>query len=150
MSNFVPNTISKIKPSEPEWLNRKIKAMLKKQNRLYKKYKKNGFNEDDKLALEVYRSECAKAIEKSKQNHLYDLGNKLANKCTGQKTYWKIINNFLNKSKIPRIPPLLVDNNFVINCKKKAYLFNNYFVAQCQPFISNSLLPPPNPLTQEN
>ena len=149
MSNFVPNSLSKIKPSEPEWLNRKIKAMLKKQNRLYKKYKRNGFNEDDKLALEVYRSECAKYIETSKQNHLHDLGNKLANKCTGQKTYWKIVNNFLNKSKIPRIPPLLVDNKFVINCKEKASLFNNYFVAQCQPFISNSFLPPPNPLTRE-
>ena len=34
MSNYVPNDLRKIKPSEPEWLNRNIKAMLKKQNRL--------------------------------------------------------------------------------------------------------------------
>ena len=117
------NALSKIKPSEPEWLNNKIKAMLKKQNRHYKKYKKYGFKEEDKLALESYRSECAQAIEKSKQNYLLNLGNKLANKSTGQKTYWKIVNNLLNKCKIPRIPPLLVTNKFVINCKKKSYSF---------------------------
>ena len=55
-SNFVPNKIIRIKPSEPEWLHRKITNMLKKQNRSYKKYKNNGFWEE--------------AVEKSKQNYL--------------------------------------------------------------------------------
>ena len=147
MSNFVPNGISKIKPSEPDWINRKIKAMLKKQNRIYKKLKRHGFREEDKISLNLYRTECAKAIEISKHNYLSDLGNKLADKNTGQKTYWKIVNKFLNNCKIPRIPPLLVDNEFIMNCDEKALLFNKYFVSQCQPFESNSVLPPPNLLT---
>ena len=28
---------------------------------------------------------------------------------TGPKTYWSILKRFLNKTKIPTIPPLLVD-----------------------------------------
>ena len=32
MSNFVPNKTIRIKPTEPEWLNRDIKKMLKKKN----------------------------------------------------------------------------------------------------------------------
>ena len=62
MSNFVPNETIKIKPAEPEWLNRDIKTMLKKQNRIYRKYKNNGFKEVDKVSLDLYRKECAEAI----------------------------------------------------------------------------------------
>ena len=141
MSNFVPNKTTRIKPSEPEWLNREIKNMLKKQNRIYKKYKNNGFREIDKIALDLFRKECAETIEKSKQNYLLNLSSKLADNCTGQKSYWKIVNNLLNKCKIPRIPPLLVSAKFITSCKEKATLFNNFFVAQCQPFQNTSKLP---------
>ena len=115
--------------------------MLKKQNRIYKNYKNNGFKEVDKVSLGLYRKECAEAIEKSKQNYLSKLGAKLADNSTGQKTYWKIVNNLLNKCKVPRIPPLLTADKFIINCKEKAVIFNNFFVAQCQPFRNTSVLP---------
>ena len=82
MSNFVPNKTIRIKPSEPEWLNQKIKNMLKKQNRIYKKYKNNGFREVEKVSLDLYRNECAEAIRNSKQNYLAKLGAKLADNCT--------------------------------------------------------------------
>ena len=62
MSNFVPNRTIRIKPSEPEWLNRQIKNMLKKQNRINKKYKKHGFKEVDNVSLHLDRNECAEAI----------------------------------------------------------------------------------------
>ena len=135
MSNFVLNRTIRIKPSEPEWLNRKIKNMLKKQNRIYRKYKNNGFREVDKVSLDLYRNECKEAVE---QNYLAKL---CADNCTGQKTYWKIVNNLLNKCKVPRIPPLLIADKFVTSCKEKAVLFNNFFVAQCQPFRNTSALP---------
>ena len=147
MSTFVPNKTIKITPSAPEWLNQDIKNMLKKQNRIFKKYKKNGFREIDEVPLDLYRKECAEAIEKSKKKYLLKLGDKLTNNSTGQKSYWKIVNNLLNKCKIPRIPPLLIADKFVTCCKEKATLFNNFFVAQCQPFQNTSDIPvflPPN------
>ena len=58
-----------------------------------------------------------------------------------QKTYWKILNKFLNKCKIPRIPPLLVNSNFIVNCHEKAKIFNDFFAAQCTPFTNDSVLP---------
>ena len=125
MSNFVPNRIVTIKPSEREWFSSGIKIMLKKQNRL----------------IDIHREECAESIEKSKQNYFLNLGRKLANNRTGQKSYWKIVNNLLNKCKIPRIPPLLISDKYVTSCKEKASLFNNFFVAQCQPIPNASVLP---------
>ena len=70
------------------------------------------------------------------------LGNKLHNSHHKDKIYWKILNKVINKSKAPKVPPLLVDNHFIIDCKEKASLFTSYFCKQCTPIVSNSVLPP--------
>ena len=46
------------------------------------------------------------------------------------KTYWSIINKFLNKNKIPNILPLLVNNKLVSDFHKKTELFNRHFAEQ--------------------
>ena len=48
---------------------------------------------------------------------------------------------------MPNIPPLLMNNKFIVNCKAKAVAFNNYFVTQCKPFVDDSVLPAFNYLT---
>ena len=91
--------------------------------------------------MDRLRNECYEVIKNAKERYLRDLGAKLANPTTGQKSYWKILNKFLNKCKIPRIPPLFVQNKFITNCKEKAAIFNNFFSTQCTPFENNSVLP---------
>ena len=51
------------------------------------------------------------------------------------------MNKFLNKCKVPRIPPIAVHDKFITNCKEKAKMFNDYFSSQCTPFVNNSELP---------
>ena len=63
-----------------------------------------------------------------------------------KKTYWKILKNLINKSKAPKIPPLKVNDKFVMDCKEKAELFNGLFANQCKPNINDSRLPPFVPL----
>ena len=46
----------------------------------------------------------------------------------------------MNKCKAPKIPPLLVNNLFVINCKEKAKLFTDFVFQQCKPVINDSFL----------
>ena len=141
MSNFVPNEVRTVRPQEPEWLNRNIKKMLKKQNMIFKKYKRNGYKDEDKANLELVKKDCQEAIELAKDRYLKNLGAKLADPTTGPKSYWKILNKFLNKCKIPRIPPLFVLNKFVTDCKDKANIFNNFFSSQCTPISNDSQLP---------
>ena len=141
MSNYVPNEQKIFGSREPEWFNRNIKSLLRKQNKLYKKYKRNGFKNDDKISLENVKLECSTAISTAHENYLIQQGNKLADSTTAKKTYWKILNKFLNKKNIPRIPPLLFNNKFIINCKEKAKVFNEYFISQCTPFDNDSSLP---------
>ena len=51
------------------------------------------------------------------------------------------------KCKVPRIPPLFVRNTFIIICKEKASVFNNFYISRCTPFLNDSPLPALNFLT---
>ena len=70
------------------------------------------------------------------------MSQKLIDPSTEPKTYWKIINRFVNNKKTPIIPPLLVSNKIVSNFSEKANLFNKFFASQCTPLENNSSLPP--------
>ena len=81
--------------------------------------------------------------------YLKNLGNKVNDPSTSQKTYWKVINRVMNKCRAPKIPPLLVNNMFILNCREKAKLFNDHFSKQCRPITTSSVLLPLNPLTDK-
>ena len=48
----------------------------------------------------------------------------------------------MNRSKAPKIPPLTIDNKFILDCKEKATLFTKFFCKQCTTVLSDSVLPP--------
>ena len=77
MSNFIPNEVKRFIPRDPPWINKHLKTMLKRKNRLFKNYKKHGYKDDDQLRLDSFRNDCQKAVEKAKIDYLTMLGNKL-------------------------------------------------------------------------
>ena len=40
------------------------------------------------------------------------------------------------------MPPLIIDNRFVVDCKETVKLFTTFFCKQCTPILTNSVLPP--------
>ena len=64
----------------------------------------------------------------------------------GTKPYWSILKNFLNNKKVPIIPSLFHENEFVTDFEKKAELFNSFFAKQCS-LISNDCRLPPDSIT---
>ena len=141
MTNFIPNDIKKIIPRDPPWISKQLKSKLNKKNRLYENYKKHGYQPDDKIRLDRFREDCHNAIKEAKTNYSNLLGNKLNDSDTPQKSYWKIISRVMNKCRAPKVPPLLDDGKFVLDCKEKARLFNKHFAAQCTPLSNDSSLP---------
>ena len=77
----------------------------------------------------------------AKMSYLANLGDKLNSANTSQKSYWKIINRVMNKCRAPKIPPLLANNLFILNCKEKAKHFNDFFSQQCKPIVNSNVLP---------
>ena len=69
------------------------------------------------------------------------MGNILGNPGTSQKSYWKIINRVLNKCRAPKIPPLLINNQVILDCREKLKHFNEFFSQQCKPITNSSVLP---------
>ena len=61
--------------------------------------------------------------------------NKINSKC-----YWSILKSFLNNKKIPSIPPLVHNSQFVVSFKEKSELFNSFFAKQCAHIETGSNL----------
>ena len=97
MNNFVPSSSLSSQSDEPKWITKDIKNLMRKQKKIYKKYRVNGFKEDDKANVDRIQNECFLAVRDSREKYLKSLGNILIDKKTGRKTYWSIINTFLNR-----------------------------------------------------
>ena len=46
----------------------------------------------------------------------------------------------MNICRAPKMPPLLVNNFFILNCKEKAKYFNVFFSQQCKHIVNISVL----------
>ena len=73
----------------------------------------------------------SEAITKAKGKYLSSLGNKLNDPQTGAESYWSILNKFLQKKKIPLIPPICLNGTLITKICEKITLFNTFFADQC-------------------
>ena len=140
-NNYCPNKIITCHDKEPPWMTDGIKKLLNEKESVYKQYVMNGFQNEDKINLKKKQKECSLAITAAKELYLINEGNKLNDPLLGTKKYWSILNRFLNKIKVPLIPPIIHEGNFITDTLMKADLFNNYFSSQCIPIINDSQLP---------
>ena len=141
MANFVPNETKRFVRRDPPWITKTLKTLLDRKNRIFKNYKRHGYKEEDKSRVDAIRIEYQKAVENAKSSYLSLMGDKDNKPGTSQKSYWKIINRIMNKCRAPKVPPLLINNQFILNCKEKAKHFNDFFSQQCKTILNNSVLP---------
>ena len=139
--NFIPHESIKCSHKDPPWTNKEIKSALRYQNRLHKKYISGGRTEYDKIDLQNNTNLVSNLITTTKDSYFINLGKKLNDPQTSPKTYWSILKRFLNKTKIPTIPPLLVNGTFKTDFRKKAGIFNTFFADQCSIINNESVLP---------
>ena len=121
-----------------------IESQIKERSYLTKTYYKYGKRKSDIEKLIVKTNECEEIVSAAKDKYIIQICEKLNDPITAPKTYWKIINRFLNNKKIPAIPPLLINGEIIQNfLKKHLFLINvlrlnvlHYKIqAVYQPFI---------------
>ena len=130
--NFIPHKTKIFDCKYPEWMNSFIISSLKKRTKYTKRFHKNPSRYNKEL-LNNEANECRRLIIQAKEKHIAKMSTKLDNPNTVPKTYWSIISRFLNKRKMPAIPPILADGKLVSDFKIKSELFNSHFAAQCTP-----------------
>ena len=130
-----------MRPREAPWMTQAIKKFLKKKNRAYKNFIKNGMPDDKSAGMQQMVENGRRMIEEAKRNYFLKVGRTLANPETSKKTYWSLLNNVLHKARIPIIPPLLENNSCITDFSEKAQVFNDYFMLQCSTIDTGSILP---------
>ena len=122
--NFIPHKTLKCDYKTPDWMDKSITLSLRKRSKLTKRYYANPTDYNKEMLLHQV-SECTKLMVEAKDKHLAKLSSKIDNPDTAPKTYWSIINRFLN------------NNDF----EKKAELFNNHFASQSSLVKNASTIP---------
>ena len=118
MSNFIPNEIVTIDDRDPPWINNKIKSLIKNKTEYFKNCVKPN-NPESIRHFEQMQDTLRKSIEISKQKYYFKLSRKLAVNKINPKCYWSILKSFLNNKKIPCIPLLIHNDQFVVDFKEK-------------------------------
>ena len=118
-----------------------IKNKIKLKNNLYCQCMKHQTQIRSLLKVEDLRIEISNLITKSKEKYYQRINAKLNDPSLSNKTYWSILKTFYNGKKVPIIPPLFINNKFVTDFQEKANAFNSFFVKQCSPIASSSVLP---------
>ena len=126
---------------DPPWITNKIRKMIDQKNLIFQNYLRNGRTIADLENVRQASTYLNTAIQDSKNAHFDRLSRKLSSPKTAPKSYWSILKYFYCDKKIPIIPHLLCNNEYITDFKSKADIFNNYFSNQCSLLNNTSTLP---------
>ena len=124
ISNYILHEIIICNDRDPPWINDNIKKLINVKNRACAPYRLNKNNSSTFQHFQFLQSRLNSLIEKSKLKCYARLSKKLLDPATSPKSYWSILKIFLNNKEIPCIPPLLHENKFIIDFRRKAEIFN--------------------------
>ena len=128
LSNFIPHETIVCDDKDPPWFNRTIKSLIQEKKDTFNKYRKNKNNIQLLQHLRILQEKLNSFIGVSKQNYYSRMSAKLTKFHKSSKAYWSLLKTFLNNKKIPLIPPLYHQGDFITNFKIKAELFNSFLL----------------------
>ena len=126
--NFILHETITCDDKKPPWFNKNIINLIKNKTIFYKSHTANENSADKKEAIKALQNKLTSTI---KSEYYSKLLMKLSNPETSSKIYWFILKSFVNDKKIPIIPSLNHNGNFVTTFRQKAEIFNSYFAEQC-------------------
>ena len=141
MKNFIPFDDRIVRPKEPPWITKNIKAFYNRYKKKFKTFTRNGSPANQKQQIDSMRQEYTILVDKSQEKYLKSLGDILANPQTGAKKYWSALKKLLKKNLASIIPPILHNNIFTTDIEEKCSIYNNYFKDQCKTIVTDSTVP---------
>ena len=102
-----------------------------------KEYIWSGMRHNEYIRLENLTTKLSSLIRDTKTEYHNMLAANMVNPSTIAKTYWSILKTFANGRKVPVIPLLLINDEFISDFKTKANYFNRFFNQQCTAISKN-------------
>ena len=125
----IPTKNVTIQPRDLPWINNNIRRLMRKKDRLFKKYKKNR-NNSNYVNFKRARNDVKHNLRNAKQEYSDSLTKKLKTSNLSSQDYWKTLKSFIKPSQNITIPPLFHENIYVADNDGKANILNNYFAEQ--------------------
>ena len=135
----IPNKIVTVRAGEPSWISSKIKKLIRKRKRLYRKYKRNP-TMDNQSKYKSLRNSIVNLIRTAKHSYYTNLSRKISDGNISGREFWKLTKLLLG-NKQSTIPPICHNGQFFYDNCEKAELFNIFF--QSQAYIDDSSTPVP-------
>ena len=140
-SNYIRNKTILCDDKDPSWMTNGITTVTENKNNAYKKYIRSGMRHNYYVRLENLTTKIFNLICDTKTKYHSMLVEKLVNPNTIVKTYWSILKTFANGRKVPLIPPLLINDEFISYFKSKVNYFSWFFNQQCTAISVDSSIP---------
>ena len=125
----IPVKFVTIRPRDLPWMNNNIRKLMRRRNRLYKKYKKNKTTALYENFKQL-RNEVTNNLRKAKKEYIESLASKLKTSNLSSKDYWKTLKSFIKPSQTSSIPPLQHGTEYIADTTDKANLLNIFFAEQ--------------------
>ena len=137
----IPNKIATIRPDDHPWITCRIRRLIRKRKRTYRKFKRTS----NIFLWEKYktiRNKIVSSIRKSKKEYFEKLDSILSSGTTNMKLFWKTSKQLLNTRKsTSTIPTLNLNNEHAETVIQKATMLNDYFTTQSTVIDDNRPLP---------
>ena len=134
-SNYIPNKTVLCDDKDLSRMTNEITTVIEMKGNDYKEYIRSGQMHNYYVHLENLTTELSNLIRDTKTEYYGKLAAKLVNPSTCPKTCWSILKFFDNGRKVPVIPPLLINNEFISNFKTKANFSTDSLTNNAQQFL---------------
>ena len=88
LSKHIDNKIITCKNKDAQWITPAVKSAIRRNSKVYRKWVKRGRKQADHDYVREVQNHTNKMIRGAKQLYYKNLGNKLSDPQTGQKTFW--------------------------------------------------------------
>ena len=99
LNNYIPHETITCDDKDPPWFNSRIKSLIENQNKIHKNYQRYKSTSLLLSKLNLLKEQLHLLINRSKQNYYSRMASKLTNVHRNSKTYWSLLNRFLNNKK---------------------------------------------------
>ena len=136
----IPNRVVRIKPADPPWLTLRIKKIIRKRKRAYKKAKITN-SPAHWTNFKRIRNKVTSMIRESKQAQTDKIANKLKTESLSSRNWWTILKSFISTTPKSTVPPIEQHGRIYTEAQEKANLLNTFFCEQTMLNDENAVLP---------
>ena len=136
----IPNKVVTIKPSNPPWLTTRIKQVIRKRKRAYRKAKHTN-SPAHWIKFKRKRNKTNSIIRESKQSQTDKIANKLKSDSLSSRKWWTTLKYFISPASKASLPPLELNGIIYTEEQEKANLLNTFFCEQTMLNDQNAVLP---------